>query len=213
MDNLSQEKNGNINSQEGEDIEFDENINIEDIQKILQQHMAESAVSLDEEEEEKDDEEDEEDSDNNDDPDTIDLSLLTAAEEVAQESEAFAAGTETAGIDPQAKKYVIYIDPENIEFIEKLSISERKLIINQTLRDHDESIIRRKQQEQSRKFLRHSIVAALTVIIGLPLLFILVNKSLEVAISNYQTSEKNFGTLYREKGRIKLINRSSINNN
>ena len=34
----------NMGPQEGEDIEFDENINIEDIQKILQQHIDESAA-------------------------------------------------------------------------------------------------------------------------------------------------------------------------
>lgn len=192
----------NLGGQEGEDIKFDENINIEDIQKILQQHMEEATLAENngEIDEELPEEVPEETEINQEEP--IEDEETNSLVQITENAEI----TETPEIDPNAKKYVIYINSENIEFIEKLSINERKLVINKILREQDELIAKKKREEEINKFIRHAIVAAFTVIIGLPLLYILVNKSLEVTIANYKESQRNFATLYREQGKIKQSN-------
>ncbi len=104
---------------------------------------------------------------------------------------------------PNSKKYVIYIDSENVDFIESLSINERKTIINDILKEQDIVIKKQRQNEARNRYIKHLTVASFTFIICFPLLFILVNKSLEVSINNYQTSRENFVKLYKEQGKIK----------
>lgn len=204
MDNLSHEENEkefeqNIAAQapagnEGQDIEFDENIDVEEIQKILQKHMDEN---LEPQAEEAGDEEG---------VVIPDETLNESEEPVTEMEEAYFPHVPQSmhvEIDPKAKKYVIYVDPENIEFIETLSINERKLIINKLLKEQNLSIAKKKRTEELNKFMRHSLVAAITLIIGFPLLLILVNKSLESTIASYQQTQRNFGVLYREQGKIK----------
>lgn len=201
MDNFSQERlkqnsqARELDSKEGEDITFEENINVEEIQKILKHHMEEDAFTNNLEWP-VENEEEQVFSDS--------VAPPVSSEEFApQLLEANQLINESQEVDSRAKKYVVYIEPENIEFMEKLSIPERKLVINKLLKEQDEIIISQKQQEKTNKFLRHAIVAALTVVIGLPLLHLLINKSLEVTIANYQNSVRNFSTLYREKGKIR----------
>ena len=212
MDNLSQENTEKEFEQnlvapatvglEGQDIEFDENIDIEEIQKILQKHMAENIEAQN----------DEAESENEDDEEEFAISeesLAESEEPVSVKEEAFfpqASQSVAIEVDPKAKKYVIYVDSENIEFIETLSINERKLIINKILKEQKESVAKQKRTEELNKFMRHAIVAAITVIIGFPLLYMLVNKSLEATIANYQQAQRNFGILYREQGKIKQQN-------
>jgi len=212
LDNLSQENTEKEFEQnlvapaalgaEGQDIEFDENIDIEEIQKILQKHMAENIEAQN----------DEAESENEDDEEEFAISeesLAESEEPVSVKEEAFfpqASQSVAIEVDPKAKKYVIYVDSENIEFIETLSINERKLIINKILKEQKESVAKQKRTEELNKFMRHAIVAAITVIIGFPLLYMLVNKSLEATIANYQQAQRNFGILYREQGKIKQQN-------
>lgn len=124
--------------------------------------------------------------------------------------------TETSEIQPitepdkNAKKYVIYIDSENIEFIENLSINDRREIINKILKEQDEIIKTRKKAEERVRFTKHAILAGLTFIICFPILFFLVNKSLEVTITNYQRSRENFVKLYKEQGKIKPSEKNVI---
>lgn len=207
LDNFFQEENENSIGQnfmppEGEDIEFDENIDIDAIQKILRQHMDENASATAEKPEVETEDEEEDEA----------FSPEEAVETLPEVVNFQPPQDESTDIDPKAKKYVIYINPENIEFIEKLSIAERKLIINKLLREQDELIAKQKREEEIKRYLRHSIVAALTVIIGLPILFILVNRSLEVTIANYKRAQQNFSTLYREQGKIKHVTPSSSEN-
>jgi hypothetical protein len=224
----------NMGPQEGEDIEFDENINIEDIQKILQQHIDESAAleveaeaktaetqeetvaeestteesetDANKEEKEPAEHEDEETT-SFDEPFVLDDEIFSQIALQASQEEAV-----EVEVDAKAKKYVIYIDPENIEFIEQLSISERKSVINNILAEQDLLVKKRKREHEIKQYLRHSILATLTLIIGFPLLFILVNKSLEATIENYRTSQRNFSTLYREQGKIKQANPNAPEN-
>lgn len=106
-------------------------------------------------------------------------------------------------IDPNAKKYVIYIDPANIDFMENLSIKERKDIINKILKEQNELSIKQRQFIENRKFFMHAILASFTFIIGFPIVFFIVNQSINATMVNYQQAKQNFSKLYKEQGKIK----------
>lgn len=116
----------------------------------------------------------------------------------------------TPQTDADYKKYVIYIDPENIEFIEHLSINDRKKVVNDILKEQDARIAKQIKIEAHKKFLKHLLVASITFIIGFPLLFYVVNVSMELTIENYKQAQKNFTKLYREKGKIKSNDPSQL---
>lgn len=100
-------------------------------------------------------------------------------------------------------KYVIYIDPENTEFIESLTVKERKNLINKILREQDDIAITKKRFSMIQAIIKHSIVAIITISISIPVIYYTINASLEASINNYRNSQSIFKTLYREKGKIK----------
>lgn len=105
-------------------------------------------------------------------------------------------------------KYVIYINPENTEFIESLTVKERKNLINRILREQDDIAITKKRLGLIQTVIKHSIVAIITVAIAIPVIYFTINASLEASINNYRRSQSIFKTLYKEKGKIKssLVN-------
>ena len=113
-------------------------------------------------------------------------------------------------IDENVKysKYVIYIDPENTDFIESLTVKERKNLINRILREQDKVILSQKRFEFIQKFIKHVIIAIVTVSISIPVVYWTINTSLEASINNYRRSQTIFKTLYREKGKIKKSQQS-----
>lgn len=103
-------------------------------------------------------------------------------------------------------KYVIYIDPENTDFIESLTVKERKNLINRILREQDDIAITKKRLNTIQTIIKHSIVAIITITLAVPVIYFTINASLEATINNHRRSQKIFQTLYREKGKIKTIN-------
>lgn len=99
-------------------------------------------------------------------------------------------------------KYVIYIDPENTEFIESLTVKERKNLINKILREQDDIAITKKRFNMFQSILKHSIIAIITIAISIPVIYYTINASLEASINNYRNSQSIFKTLYKEKGKI-----------
>ncbi len=100
-------------------------------------------------------------------------------------------------------KYVIYIDPENTDFIESLTVKERKNLINKILREQDDIAITKKRFNMFQAVIKHSIIAIITISISVPVIYYIINASLEASINNYRNSQSIFKTLYREKGKIK----------
>lgn len=222
LDNFSLEKDEKeltLSSEagEGEDIEFDENFDIDAIQKTLQQHMdsiAETPISEDETLEDKTASDAEQLENNTIEPEISAETFLeeitpslTQNEPIPQEYDfekivpSFMQNLPSE-INPNSKKYVIYIEPENIDFIENLSIDERKLVINKILNEQHALSEKQKAAKERMRFFKHAILCCLTAIIGLPCLFYLVNKSIELTIQNYKSSEQNFVELYKAKGKI-----------
>lgn len=100
-------------------------------------------------------------------------------------------------------KYVIYIDPENTDFIESLTVKERKNLINKILREQDDIAITKKRFNMIQAIIKHTIIAIITIAVSVPIIYYTINTSLEASINNYRNSQSIFKTLYREKGKIK----------
>lgn len=107
--------------------------------------------------------------------------------------------------DVKYSKYVIYINPENVDFIESLTIKERKNLINRLLREQDDIAISKRHLAFVQTMLKHILVIIITISISIPALYWIINASLEASINNYKKSESIFKTLYREKGKIKSL--------
>ena len=101
-------------------------------------------------------------------------------------------------------KYVVYIDPQNVDFIEGLTIKERKNLINNILREQDDIQITGRRFKVVQAIIKHVIVAIITIAISIPVIYYTINASLEASINNYRRSQSNFQTLYREKGKINV---------
>ena len=99
-------------------------------------------------------------------------------------------------------KYVIYIDPENTEFMESLTVKERKNLINRIIREQDDIAITKKRLNMVQAFIKHSIIAIITIALAIPIIYHTINASLEASINNYRRSQSIFKTLYKEKGKI-----------
>ncbi|MBQ4115054.1 hypothetical protein IJD34_06585 [bacterium] len=105
-------------------------------------------------------------------------------------------------------KYVVYIDPENAEFIESLTVRERKNLINKILREQDDIAISKRRFDIVKSVFKHVIIAVITITISVPVLYHMINASLEASINNYRKSQTIFKSLYKEKGKIKQIKRN-----
>lgn len=103
-------------------------------------------------------------------------------------------------------KYVIYIDPENTDFIESLTVKERKNLINRILREQDDITITKRRLGLIQTIIKHSIIAIVTISLAIPIIYWTINSSLEASINNYRRSQTIFKTLYKERGKIKSPN-------
>ena len=180
-----------------DDIEFDDNIDIEALTQQLQQHVDIGDVSN----------LSNEDFNNSGDiqvapPTEADLQVVSSSPSEIQPAQNKKASVFDEFPKSECKKYVIYITPNNIDYVDSLSIDDRTELINNVLYESHNSDIKNKQLKERQKYLKHLIVVCITVIISFPILFFAVNKSLQVSISNYQQSQQNFQKLYKEKGKI-----------
>ncbi len=103
----------------------------------------------------------------------------------------------------QYSKYVIYIDPENKDFIESLTVKERKNLINRIIREQDDIAITKRRLGTLQTVIKHIIVAIITVTLAIPAIYVAVNASLEATINNHRKSQSLFQTLYKEHGKVK----------
>lgn len=176
-----------VDDDDEDDIEFDDNINIEALTQQLQQHV-----------------------------DIGDVSNLSSEEFNKEPEKPLVEHPQADIVQPEqnktnifdnfpksdCKKYVVYITPNNVDYVDNLSIDERTELINNVIQDKHSSDIKSKRLLERQKYVKHLIVVCITVIIAFPILFFAVNKSLQICISNYQQSQENFQKLYREKGKI-----------
>lgn len=209
----------NANSEE---IEFDDNIDIEALQNQLQAHMS-STENIEYDLEPMKEKVSEKNTDkaediaefsellnkpaSNDSMNIIPAEDIKAIEPTSNDSampvQMPQQPQEKLKLQPGEKKFVIYIEPENLDFIESLSIKDRKNVINRVLHYEDENVRLKKERRERAKFTKQVIIMVITVVVSLPFFFMLLNKSIELTILNYQQAQQNFVKLYKEQGKIK----------
>lgn len=212
MDNFSQEiddekeieslsPTSEFKKQDVESIIFEENVDIDEIQKKLQEviESSEGEPEVEMSLQDLDEEDDTEQSDG-----------IVFSQYDNSEISVPVINQQSVDSVVNSKKYVVYIDPQNIDFMESLSLNERKEIINKILREQNAAIAKLKKAEQKSRFYKHMIIAVLTFIIGFPILFSIVNNATILTIKNYQQASDNFVRLYKEKGKVKSINSGSV---
>ena len=134
--------------------------------------------------------------------DSLGMQTTETSEEQISDSET-KLETDLSIVYGNAKKYVIYINLENIDFIESLSTDERRKVINKILQEQKEFSIKDRASKARSRFLKHLLLAVFTFIIFFPIVFIYVNKALLISIDNYEQAKENFSKLYKEHGKIK----------
>lgn len=100
-------------------------------------------------------------------------------------------------------KYVVYIDPENRDFMDSLTVKERKNLINRIIREQDSIAITKRNINKMQTIIVHVIIAILTVTAAIPCIYWAINASLEATINNYRSSQSAFEQLYKDYGKIK----------
>jgi len=100
-------------------------------------------------------------------------------------------------------KYVVYIDPENRDFMDSLTVKERKNLINRIIREQDSIAITKRNINKMQTIMVHVIIAILTVTAAIPCIYWAINASLEATINNYRSSQSAFEQLYKNYGKIK----------
>lgn len=205
MDNFSQEieknseeKKMNQQSNGIDDIKFEEVLDIDVIQKKLQEELDKGTTDTD--------------LDSSSASELFEISKAKQGEHEAKASNLPTRPSASDKTDANAKKYVIYIDSNNIEFMEGLTLNERREVINRILKEQNQLSIEQRKLNEKKRYLKHAILACFTFVVFFPLMFTLVNKSTEAVISNYQQSRQNITKLYREEGKIKMSRPGAVQN-
>lgn len=101
-------------------------------------------------------------------------------------------------------KYVIYVDPQNVDFIESLTVKERKNLINGILKQQGDIALTKRRFKLIETVIRHAIIAILTITVSIPIIYYAINSSLEATINNHRQSQTIWQQLYRENGKISV---------
>lgn len=102
---------------------------------------------------------------------------------------------------PKAKKFVVMVEPENIPYFDGIPMDERTKVFNQMLTEYRTGVVSEGRKKHLIKFTKHTFVAVMTILISLPVMFFIVNKSIELTVKNYKDVQYNFEKLYESKGR------------
>ncbi len=100
---------------------------------------------------------------------------------------------------PRAKKFVVMVDSENVEFFDKIPMEERTKLFNTLLTEYKNNLDINNKKKKAIKYTKHLIVSVLTILISLPIMFIVVKKSIQLTIKNYKDVQYNFEKLYESK--------------
>ncbi len=96
------------------------------------------------------------------------------------------------------KKYIVYVDKENIEAIDNLSVDERNAFINSAIKTKFENNDIEKVRNKRAKILLHSTIMLCTAIMFMPIAVYLAHLSIVATFKNYKYSQDSFEKLYKE---------------
>ena len=129
---------------------------------------------------------------------------FTAASSSTEESEEFDpyAAIEKPVVrntGPKAKKFVVMVNSENVEFFDKIPMEERTKLFNKLLSKYQTDQKAAKEKAHIIKFSKHMFVGIMVILVSLPIMFLIVNKSIELTINNYKDVQNNFEKLYESR--------------
>ena len=95
------------------------------------------------------------------------------------------------------KKFVFQIYPENVDYVESMSYQEKQDFVNGLIQEYRDKENVYYQDEADYSRLKKIIIYALSVLVGIPLLLIMINFSLDITKNSYVDMQKKFEKLYR----------------
>lgn len=97
------------------------------------------------------------------------------------------------------KKFVVNVNNEYVEFFENLAPNVRSKMINNFIKSEIENKSRNRRRKKAVKFIKHFLIVLLTIVIGFPVIFYLVNYSIKSTLNSYKYMQVNFERLYQQK--------------
>lgn len=97
------------------------------------------------------------------------------------------------------KKYVIYISKDFVPYIDNMDKDARSAYVNEAIQLKIDLEGKDKKWHLFKRILRHVLVSIFTLIIAVPALFWLADKSITATVQNYGYVQKNFEKLYKDK--------------
>lgn len=97
------------------------------------------------------------------------------------------------------KKYVIYISKDFVPYIDNMDKDARSAYVNEAIQLKIDLEGKDKKWHLFKRVLRHVIVSVFTLVIAVPALFWLADKSITATVQNYGYVQKNFEKLYKDK--------------
>lgn len=100
------------------------------------------------------------------------------------------------------KKFVFTIKSDLVPYVADMEPEKRSEYLNAALLDKlkkDKIIMR---QNELMIYTKHLVVVFITLVLGIPILFFLVNKSIELTMYSYKYAQQSFEKLYENRGRI-----------
>ncbi len=105
-------------------------------------------------------------------------------------------------VEEDCKKIVVYVYGDNIDYVNQLSHEEKNKIVNESLAVSRVKRVVETKKDTYRNYIVHFVIIGITLILFTPVIFTVVNKSFELTVKNYKTSEQNFMQLYKDKNAL-----------
>lgn len=104
-----------------------------------------------------------------------------------------------SGENDAVKKYVIYIAKDFVPYFDEMDTDGRSAYVNEALQLKIDLEGKDRKWHLFKRILRHIIVSVFTLIIAIPSLFWLADKSIKATVQNYSYVQENFEKLYKER--------------
>jgi ATP-dependent Zn protease len=99
----------------------------------------------------------------------------------------------------KSKKFVFQINPENIKFVDSLSYEDKNIIINQLITNYKDGTYTSNKPQTSTMILKYVISISVIFIILIPVLFFLLNSSMNATKTNYKMYQGGFEKLFKTR--------------
>lgn len=97
------------------------------------------------------------------------------------------------------KKYVIYIAKDFVPLVDHMDKDARSAFVNESIQLKLQMEGKERKWHVFTRVLRHIIVSVFTLLIIVPALFWLADKSINATVQNYEYVQKSFEKLYKDK--------------